>query len=82
MDGDPLTGEEGTAKILNLPYTYGDAYFSNYADGVAYSDSSGKIQWDLVYGAKMNIKIPSVGLNKNFLVPSSPTIQLKDIVAI
>lgn len=81
LDADPVTGAEGTAKILNMPYTYESAYYTNDA-GLAYSDSSGKIVWDLVYGAKINIKIPSVGINKNFLVPSSPTAQLKDITAI
>lgn len=82
QDGQPLVGQEGVAKILNLPYNYGDAYYSNYAEGTAYSDSSGKIVWNLIYGAKCNIKIPSVGIDKSFLVPSTPTIQLKDITAI
>ncbi len=43
MDADPVVGAEGIAKILDMPYTYGSAYYTNDA-GLAYSDSSGKIQ--------------------------------------
>ncbi len=43
-DGTPLANEDGTMKILDLPYAYGDAYYSAKGGETAYSDASGKIQ--------------------------------------
>ena len=38
-----------------------------------YSDESGKIQWDVVYGAKVNIEIKSIGYDQNITVPNTFT---------
>lgn len=79
QDGDPRIGIEGTAELISAPYEYGNAYYSVNTDGSAVTDSSGKIQWNLVYGATVFISIPDIQLEKTFVVPSQATAQLQDI---
>ena len=82
QDGTPLVNEVGTIKILSLPYSYGDAYYSNEDIGIAYSDESGKIQWDVVYGAKVNIEIKTIGFDQNITVPTTPNKKLSEITTL
>jgi len=82
QDGDPRIGITGTAKIVSIPYAYGNAMYSSTYEGEAVSDSSGKISWNIVYGATARITIPDIKLEKVIVVPSSPTAQLQDITEV
>ena len=79
QDGDPRIGITGTAKIISIPYSYGNAMYSSTYEGTAVTDSSGKILWSLVYGATVRIAIPDIKLEKIIVVPASPLAQLQDI---
>lgn len=82
MDGTALVGVTGTAEIISLPYDYQDTYYSNDSGGTAISDSSGRIYWDIIYGATVVFEIDSAGLSKQVIIPSVASKQLSDITEV
>ena len=79
QDGDSLVNIVGTAKIISLPYTDGSTYFSSTTEGEATSDSNGRIQWDLVQGATVFIRIKEIKLERTIVVPIKSEEQLQNI---
>lgn len=82
IDGTPLIGTTGTAEIISLPYEYSDIYYSNASGGTATSDSSGKIYWDVVYGATVLFEVKQIELQKTVVIPSVTTKELSTITEV
>lgn len=76
QNGSLLEGYKGTATIINLPYLDTAAFYANINAPIMYSDESGLIQWDIVYGATVHFDVPVVGINRYVVVPSNPTARL------
>lgn len=76
QNGSLLEGYKGTATIINLPYSDAAAFYANINAPIMYSDESGLIQWDIVYGATVHFDIPDVGIDRYVVIPSSSTARL------
>jgi hypothetical protein len=78
-DGKPLVDVPGWAKIITLPYSVDQSYYGNVVDDTgfkAYSNSSGIIQWDLVWGSIVSFRIPFIDLEKMVTIPVTGLIAL------
>ncbi|MCK5613636.1 hypothetical protein KAR91_67850 [Candidatus Pacearchaeota archaeon] len=82
QNGSLLEGYKGTATIINLPYSDAAAFYSNINGPTMYSDESGLIQWDIVYGATVHFEILDAGISRYIVIPSTPTARLGSITEI
>jgi hypothetical protein len=82
QNGSLLEGYKGTATIMNLPYSNTAAFYANVNAPTMYSDESGLIQWDIVYGATVYFEILDAGISRYVIIPSQPTARLGSITEV
>jgi len=67
------------ARIVSMPYDSNTRLHSGEKIAGEYSESTGRVYWDFVYGARVEFVIPNFGVKKVVTVPSQATARLTDI---
>lgn len=79
-DTTPRTTVTAKANIIDLPYSLnGKLHAGDVINGTS-DPISGKVYWDIVYGATVSFKIPEMGVEITKVVPSVTSKRLSEIV--
>jgi len=78
-DITPKTSVTATAVIESLPYDYNGKLHAGDQITAVYSAITGKIYWDVVWGASVKFKITGIFPAKTFVIPSVATKRLSEM---
>jgi uncharacterized GH25 family protein len=79
-DGRPMTNISARGSIVNLPSTYGDAFFVNFEEAVEnFTDMNGRVDWYFPRNSVVHIEVRAAGYSVIKLVPEAESIRVKDM---